>query len=57
VRASLNSLNTNFYEQVETGNTQMTQSYDTIQAGVPLLKVDMAQTFNVVIDYVDADGD
>ena len=35
----------------------MTETYDTIQAAVPLIKVDMASAFSVIIDFVDADGD
>ena len=56
-RAAINGLNSSFSQQIETNNVQMTETYDTIQAAVPLIKVDMASAFSVIIDFVDADGD
>lgn len=56
-RGKIQELNANFYTQVNTDNTKMTQAYDALQAGVILLKVDMLQAFNISVDYVDADGD
>lgn len=53
----LNTLNNNFYQQITTDNTQMTKAYDEFQKAVVLLKVDMLQAFNVIVDYRDADGD
>ena len=50
-------LNDNFFEQVETDNSKMLQTYDELQKNVILMKVDMFQKMNVRIDYVDADGD
>ena len=35
----------------------MLKTYDVIQAGVVMLKVDMLQKLNISVDYVDADGD
>jgi len=43
--------------QVVNDNTRMTLTYDALQRAVVLLKVDMLQTLNVSVDYVDADGD
>lgn len=56
-RGKLQELNANFYTQINTDNTKMTQAYDALQAAVVLLKVDMLQAFNISVDYVDADGD
>ncbi|WP_298423512.1 imelysin family protein [uncultured Kordia sp.] len=56
-REKIQALNANFYTQINTDNTKMTQAYDALQAAVVLLKVDMLQTFNISVDYVDADGD
>ncbi|WP_025741316.1 imelysin family protein [Aquimarina pacifica] len=53
----IEALDENFFEQVNTDNTKMTQSYDALQTAVVLLKVDMLQVFNISVDYVDADGD
>ncbi|WP_194767959.1 imelysin family protein [Tamlana sp. I1] len=56
-REKLNFLNDDFYTQVTTDNTKMTEAYDALQKIVVLLKVDMLQAFNISVDYVDADGD
>ena len=56
-KTQINSLNTNFYSQVNTDNSKMLKSYDELQKVVVLLKVDMLQAFNINVDYVDADGD
>ena len=55
--AQVLSLDHNFYTQINTNNSEMTKAYDELQKIVVLLKVDMLQTFNIGIDYVDADGD
>ena len=56
-RAKINVLEDNFYSQVNTDNSKMTEAYDALQLVVVSLKVDMVQAFNISIDYVDADGD
>lgn len=56
-RGKIEVLTANFYTQINTDNTKMTQAYDALQAAVVLLKVDMLQAFNISVDYVDADGD
>ncbi|WP_440067111.1 imelysin family protein [Tenacibaculum discolor] len=53
----VSTLNDDFYQQINTDNTQMTKSFDELQKVVVYLKVDMLQAFNVSVDYVDADGD
>ncbi|NRR90718.1 imelysin family protein [Winogradskyella undariae] len=57
VRNAINGLNSNFSQQVIDNNIQMNAAYDIIQAAVPKLKVDMAQSLNIVIDFNDSDGD
>ncbi len=56
-RNQINTLNDNFYQQINTDNTKMTQAYDELQKVVVYLKVDMLQAFDISVDYVDADGD
>lgn len=51
------SLGDDFVQQVEANNTAMLQTYDALQGNVVLMKVDMFQTLNIRVDYVDADGD
>ena len=50
-------LKENFVDQVNENNIEMLRTYDVIQAGVVMLKVDMLQKLNISVDYVDADGD
>lgn len=50
-------LDSNFNSQITIDNKKMTGAYDALQRGIVLLKVDMLQTLNVSIDYIDADGD
>lgn len=53
----IGTLNESFAEQVETNNVAMTETFDTIQLAVVLLKVDMLQALDISVDFVDADGD
>ena len=54
---SISSLKENFVDQVNENNIEMLRTYDVIQAGVVMMKVDMLQKLNISVDYVDADGD
>ncbi len=56
-RSQLTQLDNNLSNQVTTGNTQMLMTYDELQRVTVLLKVDMLQTLNISVDFVDADGD
>ncbi|QTD38200.1 imelysin family protein [Polaribacter batillariae] len=56
-KTAVNQLNNSFSIQIETDVTPVLKSYDELQKNVVLLKVDMLQTFNINVDYVDADGD
>jgi len=53
----LNMLPNNFYAQIESDNSVMTDTYDVLQLAVLSFKVDMLQALNINVDYVDADGD
>ncbi|WP_274475846.1 imelysin family protein [Mangrovimonas aestuarii] len=53
----INVLNDNFFTQISTNNTLMLEAYDELQKNVILMKVDMLQSFNISVDYVDSDGD
>jgi len=50
-------LDNNFVEQINTDNQLMLKTYDQLQAGVVLIKVDMFQALSIKVDFVDADGD
>jgi predicted lipoprotein len=54
---SNNTLNASFSNQVNTDNSKMISSFDTMQQQVVYLKLDMMQALNITIDYVDSDGD
>ena len=42
---------------IRDSNYDMLVTYDKIQAGVVLLKVDMLGFLSIDVDYLDADGD
>jgi hypothetical protein len=56
-RSQMNLLNNNLFDQVNTDNGMMTATYDELQRVTVLFKVDMLQTLNVSVDYIDSDGD
>lgn len=56
-RSKISTLKDSFAEQVKTNNVAMTETFDTIQLAVVLLKVDMLQALDISVDFVDADGD
>ena len=56
-RTEINSLDNNFFNQIESNNIEMLYAYDEIQLLVVSFKVDMLQSLAVSVDYVDADGD
>ncbi|KGL63279.1 imelysin family protein [Polaribacter sp. Hel1_85] len=56
-KTQIEKLNANFFEQVNTDNTQMTMAYDELQKLVVFLKLDMASALNISIIFVDSDGD
>ena len=56
-KISLNDLDTNFINQINSNNTKMLLAFDALQTIVVNLKTDMLSNFNIAVDYVDADGD
>ena len=56
-KSSIESLDDNFALQLEQDYVKVLETYDAIQLGVVLLKVDMLQALSINVDYVDADGD
>ena len=56
-REKINGLDNNFYTQINTDNTKMTEAFDALQSAVVSIKVDMLQAFNISVDYIDGDGD
>ncbi len=57
IQSKANGLEDNFVQQIEMDNVKMLETYDELQKNVILLKVDMLQTLNIKVDFVDADGD
>lgn len=57
VSQSLNTINEDFVQQINTNNTQLNAFYDVLQQNVIYTKLDMMQALNITIDYVDGDGD
>ena len=56
-RNSIEGLDSNFVNQLNSNSLQMGITYDVIQAGTVLLKTDMLSVLQIATDYVDADGD
>ena len=56
-KTSIESLDDNFALQLEEDYVKVLGTYDAIQLGVVLLKVDMLQALSINVDYTDADGD
>lgn len=56
-RTKIQALDDNFSQQIITDNAKMSTAYDALQMAVVYLKVDMVQSFNISLDYQDADGD
>jgi predicted lipoprotein len=57
VTSKLNSLSPNLYEQIQTNNQAMIDTYTSMQAAVRYLKVDMTSAMSITITYTDNDGD
>ena len=54
---SINQLDNNFVNQIDSDLVDVLKTYDDIQTAVVLFKVDMLQVLNINVDYADADGD
>lgn len=57
IGAELGELSPNLYEQIQTQNDEMQETYSAMQKLVRLLKVDMTSAMSVTITYTDNDGD
>jgi hypothetical protein len=57
VSARLDALSPNLYDQVNTNNQAMIDTYKEMQKLVRILKVDMTSAMSVTITYTDNDGD
>jgi predicted lipoprotein len=57
IAASLNTLSPNLYNQVQTNNQAMIDTFAAMQKQVRLLKVDMTSAMSITITYTDNDGD
>lgn len=57
ITEKLNQLSPSLYDQIQTDNQQMVDTYSAMQALVRMLKVDMTSAMSVTITYTDNDGD
>jgi predicted lipoprotein len=57
IDTELDQLSLNLYEQIETDNQEMVDTYAAMQKLVRILKVDMTSALSVTITYTDNDGD
>lgn len=56
-QAAINALNTNFFEQINTDNTNMLQAFESLQANVVHLKSDMFSALSIALEFDSGDGD
>ena len=57
ILTALNGLNDPLSDEIQTNKAQADDTYDKLQALVPLLKVDLTSALGVTITYADNDGD
>ena len=57
IDSKLDGLSDNFYQQIQTNNQVMKDTYTEMQKAVRLLKVDMSSAMSITITYTDNDGD
>lgn len=57
ISAKLDALSPNLYDQVQTNNQAMIDTYTAMQQMVRILKVDMTSAMSITITYTDNDGD
>ncbi|MDQ2657704.1 MAG: imelysin family protein [Bacteroidota bacterium] len=57
INAELDELSPDLYQQIETDNGKMADTYAAMQKLVRMLKVDMTSAMSVTITYTDNDGD
>ncbi|MFK7831815.1 MAG: imelysin family protein [Winogradskyella sp.] len=56
-RDFISSLDANFYQQINTNNTQMLEAFEALQDNVVFLKSDMMSALNINIAFESNDGD
>ncbi|MFV0248290.1 MAG: imelysin family protein [Tenacibaculum sp.] len=56
-KAQINTLNNNFYQQINSDNASVLSAYDELQKVVTLIKVRMMQAIQISVDFNDSDGD
>jgi predicted lipoprotein len=54
---AIDQLNSNFIDQIDTGNEKMLNAFDNLQTLVRNFKTDMLSVLSIQVDYIDADGD
>lgn len=57
ISVELDQLSPDLYQQIETDNEKMADTYAAMQKLVRMLKVDMTSAMSVTITYTDNDGD
>lgn len=57
ITEKLNQLSLSLYDQIQTDNQKMADTYAAMQALVRMFKVDMTSAMSVTITYTDNDGD
>ena len=57
ISVELDQLSSDYYQQIQTANDQMVDTYAEMQKLVRMLKVDMTSAMSVTITYTDNDGD
>lgn len=56
-RSAINTMQDDLYQQVQSDNAKMLQSFDAMQRNVAYMKTDMVSAMSISIDYADTDGD
>lgn len=57
IASKLDQLSPDYYQQIQTANDEMADTYGEMQKLVRMLKVDMTSAMSVTITYTDNDGD
>jgi predicted lipoprotein len=56
-RNVINSLDDNFYQQINTNNAEMLEAFESLQDNVVYLKSDMFSALSITLDFESGDGD
>lgn len=57
IYTSINTVSPSFSDQITNDNTKMLALYDELQKNVRNFKIDLMQKMDIVVDYIDNDGD